>query len=166
LALHLIEDVYAVYVWREDANLAARNRLRGVVSYFHQQRQSAFGVFMGLISLANPCANPIYPATWVRSKAIAASKQSTHSIIALMLLSRCPLAMAHHANRLAPSVKVMANSAGFHRRTEYSDARWRLGNGSDQSVLALARTNSDSSILAIISGGEFPTRVAFAPNDH
>jgi len=29
--------------------------------------------------------------------------------------------------------------------------------GGHQSVLALARTNSDSSILAIISGGEFPT---------
>jgi hypothetical protein len=38
--------------------------------------------------------------------------------------------------------------------------------GGHQSVLALARTNSDSSILAIISGGEFPTCVAFAPNDH
>jgi hypothetical protein len=34
-----------------------------------------------------------------------------------------------------------------------------------QSVLALARTNSDRSILAIISGDEFPTGVAFAPND-
>jgi hypothetical protein len=31
------------------------------------------------------------------------------------------------------------------------------GTGRNQSVLALARTNSDSSILAIISGGEFPT---------
>jgi len=31
------------------------------------------------------------------------------------------------------------------------------GTGGHQSVLALARTNSDSSILAIISGGEFPT---------
>ena len=29
--------------------------------------------------------------------------------------------------------------------------------GGHQSVLALARTNSDSSILAIICGGEFPT---------
>jgi hypothetical protein len=29
--------------------------------------------------------------------------------------------------------------------------------GRHQSVLALARTNSDSNILAIISGGEFPT---------
>ena len=31
------------------------------------------------------------------------------------------------------------------------------GTGRNQSVLVLARTNSDSSILAIISGGEFPT---------
>jgi hypothetical protein len=31
------------------------------------------------------------------------------------------------------------------------------GTGGHQSVLALARTNSDSSILAIISGVEFPT---------
>jgi hypothetical protein len=32
-----------------------------------------------------------------------------------------------------------------------------IDRGGHQSVLALARTNSDSSILAIVSGGEFPT---------
>jgi hypothetical protein len=32
-----------------------------------------------------------------------------------------------------------------------------IDRGGHQSVLVLARTNSDSSILAIISGGKFPT---------